>query len=267
MRLTAALRARARPHVNALRRRRMERRLAGPRLLRQFAADHPEAVFVEIGANDGEQHDHLREFILSLRWRGVMVEPVPYIFERLQANYAGVERVALEQVVIGDRDGTVPFHYLVDAPAEERAALPDWYDGIGSLSRDVLLAHDRHMPDIRDRLVTEALPVVTFQTLCERHSLDQVDLVLIDTEGYDWEIIKTIHLSARRPRLLIYEHFHLSPDDREQCRRHLRADGYALMEEGFDTYCVDERAEPRLAVAARRLQPAIPALSVHDELP
>ena len=56
--------------------RRLLARMAGPKLLDAFAQSFPQAFFVEIGANDGEQHDHLRPLILSRRWSGVMVEPV-----------------------------------------------------------------------------------------------------------------------------------------------------------------------------------------------
>jgi hypothetical protein len=62
------------------RHRRLLARLAGPRLLAAFADAYPEAAFVEIGSNDGEQHDHLRRHIREHRWRGLMVEPVPYFY-------------------------------------------------------------------------------------------------------------------------------------------------------------------------------------------
>lgn len=83
---------------------RLQRRLAGPRILRAFADRYPKAFFVEIGANDGEQHDHLRPLILGEEWRGIMVEPVPYVFERLRQNYDRVlERVTLENSAITKR--------------------------------------------------------------------------------------------------------------------------------------------------------------------
>ena len=75
------------------RHRRRLARMAGARLLAAFADAHPAATFVEIGANDGERHDHLRGFILERDWRGLMVEPLPDLFARLVANYAGVDRV------------------------------------------------------------------------------------------------------------------------------------------------------------------------------
>ncbi|MGH9185268.1 MAG: hypothetical protein ACRD0U_05570, partial [Acidimicrobiales bacterium] len=70
-----------------VRQRRLARSMAGRRLLRAFAAAYPAAFFIEIGSNDGEQFDHLKPFIRSRSWRGIMIEPVPYVFARLQRNY------------------------------------------------------------------------------------------------------------------------------------------------------------------------------------
>ena len=74
------------------------------------------------------------------------------------------------------------------------------------------------IPDVERRVVSIDVPGVTFESLCRTHSVDKVDLILIDTEGYDWQILKTIDLAAVRPRLLVYEHYHLSDEDRRRCR-------------------------------------------------
>jgi FkbM family methyltransferase len=246
---------------------RLERRLAGPRLLRAFADANPHASFVEIGANDGEQHDHLRPFILERGWTGVMVEPVPYVFERLRRNYQGVEGVALENAAVGERDGEAPFYHLVDASAEERARLPDWYDGIGSFSRDAVLRHADQIPDVASRIVCAQVPTLTFGSLCRKHGLERVDLLVIDTEGHDWEIIRGIDFADWQPQMLVYEHYHLRPDDRAACATHLRERGYETMEEGFDTFCLGPAADDGLRAAWRLAKPAVAGVSKHDELP
>ena len=138
--------------------RRRRRRLAGPRLLRAFAEAYPEAFFIEIGSNDGEQHDHLQPLIRSRTWTGVMVEPVPYVFDRLRRNYGDLERVTFENAAIADRDGRLPFYHLREAAPGERERLPGWYDGIGSLSRANVLNHRRHIPDIDQRIVRSDVP-------------------------------------------------------------------------------------------------------------
>jgi FkbM family methyltransferase len=247
--------------------RRIERALAVPRLMRAFARRYPNAFFVEIGANDGEQHDHLREFILSrrLRWRGVMVEPVPYVFERLRANYGEHDRVALENAAIADRDGARPFYYVVDADASERTRLPDWYDGIGSFSREKVLAHRKAIPDIDRRLMERELPCMTFDTLCRRHDAVRVDLLVIDTEGYEAEILRSIDLRAWAPRVILYEHFHLLPDDRARSRARLEEAGYETLEEGFDTLCLRPDGGDSLDRCWQHVEPAFAGVSVQDE--
>jgi FkbM family methyltransferase len=247
------------------RRRRQERRMAGPRLVKGFAEAHPSAVFVQIGANDGEQHDFLRPYILRLPWHGVIVEPVPYVFERLARSYAGQDGIVLENVAIAAVDGPQPFHHLAEAADHAREGLPRWYDGIGSLSRENVVAHAPHIPDIEQRIVTTDVSAVTFETLCDRNGLESLDLLLIDTEGYDWEIIRQVDLATRGPRLLVYEHYHLDAGDRRGAREHLHRAGYETMEEHFDTFCLDTSRDDGLTRLWRRLEPAVPGVAAYEE--
>jgi hypothetical protein len=92
-----------------------------------------------------------------------------------------------------------------------------------------------------------------------------VDLLAIDTEGYDWEILRTIDLARWHPRVLIYEHYHLDDADRAGCRAHVEAAGYETMEEGFDTFCLDTALDDALTEAWRRLSPAVAGVSAADE--
>ena len=255
-----------RQRIRTLRDRQSVTRLAGPELIRAFAARFPAPVFIEIGANDGEQHDHLRPMIVEHRWHGVMVEPVPYVFERLRANYGTFEWVALENAAITDHDGRVPFYHLAASPDFEKEGLPQWYDAIGSFSKDTILDHGRVIPDIEARLVETEVPCLTFDSLCTKHGLEQVDLLLLDTEGYDYEILRQINFSVHRPVLVIYEHYHLAPSDRAACRARMHEAGYETMAEGFDTWCLRPDADPRLALTWRRLRPAVPELTVQEEL-
>jgi FkbM family methyltransferase len=257
--------ARVGERIQKVRDRHLSSRLAGPKLIRAFADVFPAAVFVEIGANDGEQHDHLRPMILERHWHGVMVEPVPYVFERLRTNYAGLDRVVVENAAIADRDGHEPFYHLAPVADYETEGLPQWYDGIGSFSRDSVLDHQRLIPDIESRLVETEVPCLTFDSLCDKHALDHVDLLLVDTEGYDYEVLRNIDLEHHRPALVIYEHYHLSEGDQASCQNELRGAGYETMSEGFDTWCLRPEADAGLYRQWRRLHPAVPALSERDE--
>lgn len=251
--------------VTRWRYRRLLARMAGPRLLRAFGEAYPEAFFVEIGANDGAQHDHLREHILERSWRGIMVEPVPYVFARLQGNYGSQPGVVLENAAIAPQDGTMPFFHLAEADPQERAGLPEWYDALGSFSRESILSHAPQIPDIERRLVETEVPTLAFDSLLAKHGADRVDLVLVDTEGYDFEVLKVIDLARHRPRLVVYEHFNFGEQEQLDCRAYMQGHGYELLEEGFDTFCHLPERDDALAAVFGGLRPAVASVSKRDE--
>lgn len=231
-----------------LRQRWARHRARGPRLLRRMGRLLPHAVFVQVGSNDGSKHDPLRATFLRTRWTGVLVEPVPYVFERLKANYARYPRARLENAAIAERSGALPFYHL--RPAAPGEALPDWYDELGSFRKDVILSHADRIPALESRLVSTEVRCLRFDELCEKHGLAAVDLIHTDAEGYDDVILDSIDLARWRPRLVIYEHKHLARERRERCAQRFARLGFECFSEGQDTWCVDAR--PRDA-AQRRL--------------
>ena len=129
-----------------------------------------------------------------------------------------------------------------------------------------ILSHADKISDIADRLVTAQVPCLTFESLCRKHGVDRLDVLLIDAEGYDWEIVRRLDLEARHPRVLVYEHYHLPAPVRAEARAHLEARGYRTVEEGFDTWCLSERAGGRLSPVWEGLEPVDPPFSA-DEHP
>ena len=240
-----------------LRMRRLARKLAGRKLLAAFAEVSPEAFFIEVGANDGWQGDHLRPLILTTRWRGIMVEPQPDAFRRLRQNYEANERVILENVAISARDGRLPFYEVAPPPGESPLELFGSYDLLGSLSREALLGHD-WIAGVEQRIVRTEVDCMRLDSLCRKHGVERVDLLIVDTEGYDYEILKQLEQSPLRPRVIGYEHALLVEREREECKRMLRDLGYELLEESFDTWCLDARTEDELTAIWRDLRPAAP---------
>ena len=180
--------------------------------------------FLQIGAHDGISDDNIYPFVQKYSWHGVLVEPVKYLFDRLIENYQGHKGLSFENKAIAERDGRRMFHRL----RETADLLPRFYEQIGSLRLDVLLSHRSHIPGIDDYLLQEEVECVSFDTLVKRHKVTHVDLVLIDTEGYDLNILKTIDFTQFRPRLIIYEQKHLSTPDKVEAYRLLRSHGYIV---------------------------------------
>lgn len=59
-------------------------------------------------------------------------------------------------------------------------------------------------------LAKETVQCITFDTLVQRNRVKRIDLLQIDTEGFDFEIIKMINFDRIKPRILQFEHRHLT---------------------------------------------------------
>ncbi len=82
---------------------------------------------------------------------------------------------------------------------------------------------------------------VTFDTLCRRHGVDALDVLHIDTEGYDFELLKNIDFGRFHPRLVIFEHAHLKPEDQPTAIAYMERHGYETLRDGMDTLCLNVR--------------------------
>lgn len=219
-----------------------QRRAYGARLLKAFSQARPEAYFIQIGSNDGIKLDPLRPHILNDSWRGILIEPVPDLFEQLRRGYAGCEeRLVFENLAIADENGILPFYHLETVEDYKAEGLPNWYDALGSFRREVIAAHVSVIPDIEDRIIQRDVESITFETLCERNGVKTLDLLHMDTEGYDFDLLKSIDFEKFRPCIVIYEHIHLAPDAKEASKIYMGQHGYESMNIGMDVWCLNLR--------------------------
>lgn len=225
-------------------------------VLLDFARARPRANFVQVGAHDGREQDPLWRHIQGRKWSGVMVEPVPYVFRRLERSYANDPRIRLVNAAIAPTAGTATLYHL---PESAEPGLPPWYDALASFSRDVIAKHKEFIPDIESRIEPIEVPTITFADLCRQNGIDRIDVVQIDTEGYDYEIIKLIDLDRAAPTILMYEHIHLSPEDRSGCESLLMDHGYEIYSDVMNTMGLHipslGKADSNLLQTWRRLGP------------
>jgi len=213
----------------------------------------PGFFFVNIGANDGVVADPTYPFIERYGWKGIAVEPVPYVFEQLQRNYAHLDGVILENAAVSDRQES--FWYV-----EQGSGTIDYIaQGMGSLDKERLLetiranriigslssAHPPYPADLpppicvaephdgplisdqMEEFVTELRPeCLTFEELIEKHRVERVDFVNIDVEGRDHQVFFSIDLEAYRPSVMCVELVGLPDGQADEIRRRLDELGY-----------------------------------------
>ena len=91
------------------------------------------------------------------------------------------------------------------------------------------------------------VPMHTLRYLLEKHRIERVDLLQIDTEGYDFEILKSVDFSMIQPSIIHFENNFLHSRQRDECARLLGAHGYALLDLGIDTLAYRQEANANFA--------------------
>lgn len=207
-------------------------------VLQDYMKQEQDIFFIQIGANDGATADPIHKLIKKYHLRGLLVEPQPKMFKRLVENYQGEEQLIFENSVISDRDGTTTFYAI----REEEPKLSMWCYQIANLDRNRILAlladqkKNMNLPNNIETLIEEInVPSFTFKTLLSKHNIKKLDLLVIDTLGYDFEIIKMIPFDVVKPPIINFEHTLLSLDEQEVCFRYLTGVGYSFAQVGVDT--------------------------------
>ena len=158
--------------------------------------------FIEIGANDGVTNDPLYQFATEHHDRvaGIVVEPLNDAFAKLCCNYRRFPKVTPLNVAVHASAKELPL-FRVD-PARS-AQWPGW-DRRSSFDRSHFKRMKIQVPD--DCIVTETVPCVSVNELFDQHGNGGVDLLQIDTEGYDAEILRSLDFGRHRPPIIRFEH-------------------------------------------------------------
>ena len=203
---------------------------------------------VQIGANDGINNDPIHKFIKRDRWRGVLLEPQRYVFEKfLKPLYAKTPGITVLNAALDLRDGTKPIYKI--AVSESR-----WATGLSSFNREVLEAAvksgyiDREaikegspLPaNKQDYIAEEQVECISTPSLVKKFGLYRIDWLQIDTEGFDFEIIKMFGIDITKPDVIVYENLHFPASLQEECLNYLREKGYRCRTFGPNTLAMRE---------------------------
>jgi FkbM family methyltransferase len=200
-----------------------------------FAANKP-VRFLQIGSNDGRFGDPLVRLIkMRGNWSGIFVEPVPYSFERLKQNYGTSEKFVFEQIAIGEAYETKTFYYVSEeAKANLGDQLPPWYDQLGTFDRPHIL---KHLDGVLEPYIVEVpIDCVPLVHVLDKHKVEKLDILHIDTEGFDYQVLKQFDLARYLPKVVLFEHKHLSEDEQAAADAMLLAQGYELFKVSGDTF-------------------------------
>lgn len=194
-----------------------------------------EVFFIQIGANDGKSFDPIYDFVTKKpdNFKGILLEPLADYFDELSRNYSGYKNVTLLNMAIHNTNQEMTI-YRVDPEKIKKNELPEWTKGIASFNQE----HHKLSGTPDDVMVKQLVKCISLHDLLNKYQVDKVDLLQIDTEGYDAEIIKGIDFSQIKPAIIHFEHGIaqgvISKENFDELANHLHANGYELWLDKFD---------------------------------
>jgi FkbM family methyltransferase len=204
---------------------------------------HGQLSFLQIGGYDGVSYDPLRKHILTGKLTGVIVEPVPMHFDKLRELYAGSDLIRIENCAV-DREAGERTMWFFSREAIANGTLGQVFGGITSFLLPALLDkggtlgglyNDATRAVLNSLVESITVPCHTYETVMARHGLERIDLLQIDTEGYDFELLKAFDFPRHRPAIVHYESQHLQPQNKAAAEALLRGYGYVLSSNDYDT--------------------------------
>ena len=188
--------------------------------LQEHAARRKDFFFIQIGAHDGSMDDPISENITQYAWRGIFVEPQRPHFDSLVARHK--------------KEGTFDRHHFENAAVDEVSGVRELFKvkdekirgaeqtGLASFYSNRALATYAAL----DQLTSERVSCISLNDLLIKYGVGHIDLLQIDTEGFDAEIIQMIDFGQIAPTFIRYEHRHLKWSEFQRCRKLLSAHGY-----------------------------------------
>lgn len=171
---------------------------------------------VQIGAFDGDSNDPLKEIIKEPCSKVVLVEPQSGPCRMLVSRYAHHPWVHIENSAVGSEDGTVAMFIPKGDDASQLASIDE--------------RHMKNMGSGETRSIT--VNSISVATLLRKYSLETVDVLQIDAEGYDFRILSQFLDAGIEPAVINFESFHLSRDERHGSRSVLTERGYGFLDYG-----------------------------------
>lgn len=171
-------------------------------ILNKLLARNGEIHFIQIGGNDGINDDPLYHFATwnKNKTKGFILEPVLDYFNELQKNYKNFPSIKTLNLAIHNTEENMTIHRVNPNSA---SILPKYSKGIASFDKK----HHINCKIDSKHILEEKVACISLENLIKNNNIKNIDLLQIDTEGYDSEIILNIDFKKIKPSIINFEYY------------------------------------------------------------
>ena len=167
----------------------------------------------------------------------LLVEPVPHNVVEIKKNLNNLEGIIIEQFALSDKNETRNFYFVKNTSIHKLKK--HWSSGIGSFNKQHLLDHKSKRFKIEEEDIDKiSIETIRFKDLVDKYNINQIDKLLVDVEGSEFEILKDIDFSSINIKKIIFEYKHF--DGYQTTGKKLEEILKKFEENGYTTKKIDE---------------------------
>jgi FkbM family methyltransferase len=141
-------------------------------LSENYLLSRPFLLF-DVGANNGEYLHLVLRALGNRQLRAFSFEPQSASFEALRVKYGDDPRVELKKIALGSNEGTAEIFFTVNG------------ETTASLVSQSLSDHSK-----AGQSCSETVLLSTIDQICRENGIEHIDLLKIDTEGYELDVLR-----------------------------------------------------------------------------
>jgi FkbM family methyltransferase len=201
-------------------------------VMKQLVSEYECQQFVvDVGANDGVTISNSLPFIQE-GWTGILIEPAPAVFKKLTENHGRRQNVTCLRVACSNRSGEAVLYIGSDGQEGFLSTLcqsdNEWFRG----------ARGSQTVTVKTETLTDILT--------GQRAPQSPGLLLVDCEGFDYEVFLGLDFARFRPTIIVTEEYEWEPRKHAAKYSLLIENNYSLVQKiGCNTIWVDRSARRR----------------------
>lgn len=187
------------------------------KVIEQFFLDYPpkNKIFIEVGACDGVHYSNVRRLYETYGWTGICIEPVKRNFEKLVQSYHNTS-VKCIRTAVGLEEGELDINVGINPN------IPEWQSDVSTFLESETQRWAEEYGMLWEK---EKVSIKRLTTILDEQGISEIDCISIDTEGFDFNVLKSLDFTRFHPSMIVIEY----GKDKEKIISYLANIGYSLI--------------------------------------